>query len=221
MKVEALQEQLQKTFGRKANISLSPQQELKLETSVKHIVDIANHLKKEDPFHFDQLIDCCGVDYLHYGCSQWETDHATSTGFSRGVQSLPSAEPVDDDRYAVIYHLLSVQHNHRLRVKVSVQGDPPMLPSLCDVWSSANWYEREVYDLFGIWFDNHPDLRRILTDYGFIGHPFRKDFPLIGEVAMHYSASERRVVYEPVDIEERTLVPKIIRRDNRYVESDS
>ena len=120
-------------------------------------------------------------------------------------------------RFAVVYHLLSVTHNRRLRLRACCEpGEPPMIDSVIDVWTAANWFEREAFDLFGILFRGHPDLRRILTDYGFIGHPFRKDFPLIGNVEVRYDPAKGRVVYEPVSIEPRTLVPRVIRDDNRY-----
>ncbi len=145
----------------------------------------------------------------------------TSSGFSRGVQRdviLPDPdETYDPNRFAVVYHLLSVSQNIRVRIRVFCGSDnPPVVPSVVDIWASANWYEREAFDLYGILFDGHPDLRRILTDYGFIGHPFRKDFPLSGDVEVRYDADKQRVVYEPVEIEPRTLVPKVIRDDNRY-----
>lgn len=124
----------------------------------------------------------------------------------------------DKPRFAVVYHLLSVTLNQRMRLKVFVEGEPPQVDSVIDIWPSVNWFEREAFDLFGILFKGHPDLRRILTDYGFIGHPFRKDFPLIGNVEMRYDASQKRVIYEPVSIERRTLVPKVIRHDNRYTQ---
>jgi NADH-quinone oxidoreductase subunit C len=170
-------------------------------------------------------MDLCGVDYLSYGRAEWDTDSATNTGFSRGVQpgqATADDEPADTDyrpdgRFAVVYHLLSVTHNHRVRLKVfCADDDRPMLDSVVSIWASVGWYEREAFDLFGIVFVGNPDLRRILTDYGFIGHPFRKDFPLIGNVEVRYDPAKGRVVYEPVSIEPRTLVPKTIRKDNRY-----
>jgi NADH-quinone oxidoreductase subunit C len=192
-------------------------------------------LRDEPQFRFDQMIDLCGVDYIAFGQSDWETSSsATSTGFSRGVRrgefldedlAPPTGGAAADDdggssanepRFAVVIHLLSLAHNCRLRVKVLLSDDPPRLPSVVDVWNSANWFEREAFDLFGILFEGHPDLRRILTDYGFIGHPFRKDFPLSGHVEMRFDPEQHRVIYEPVSIEPRTLVPKVIRHDNRY-----
>ena len=120
-------------------------------------------------------------------------------------------------RFAVVYHLLSIQNNHRIRVKTFAPDEMPVVDSVINIWASANWYEREAFDFFGILFEGHPDLRRILTDYGFIGHPFRKDFPLIGNVEMRYDAEKQRVVYEPVSIEPRVLVPKVVREDHRYL----
>jgi NADH-quinone oxidoreductase subunit C len=183
-------------------------------------------LRDEEPFKFEMLMDLCGVDYLSYGRDEWETFTATSSGFSRGVfRGTPAGDdPLPETtqyhpltRFAVVYHLLSITHNQRLRLKVSVEGDErPIVDSVIDIWASANWFEREAFDLYGILFRGHPDLRRLLTDYGFIGHPFRKDFPLIGNVEVRYDPDKGRVVYEPVGIEPRTLVPKVIRHDNRY-----
>ena len=162
-------------------------------------------------------MDLCGVDYSTYGGSAWETKSATDKGFGRAVDNTSREEPEDEGfRYAVVYHILSLKHNMRLRVKVRLDAGQPMIDSVTSIWESANWYEREAFDLFGILFDGHQDLRRILTDYGFIGHPFRKDFPLIGNVEMRYDADKKRVVYEPVSIQERTLVPRVIRGDNRH-----
>ena len=182
---------------------------------------MATALRDEPEFGFEQLMDLCGIDYLHYGVDQWTTRKATGVGFSRGVERkeviLDESDEFDAHRFAVIYHLLSIQHNYRLRLKVYTgTGNPPMVPSVVSVWNSANWFEREAFDLFGILFEGHPDLRRILTDYGFIGHPFRKDFPISCNVEVHYDAEKGRVVYQPVSIEPRTLVPKVIRDDNRY-----
>jgi NADH-quinone oxidoreductase subunit C len=191
----------------------------------QNLVACAQILRDEDALGFEMLMDLSGVDYLSYGLAEWDSSSATSTGFSRGVHNAQSAatEEIADTayqpgrRFAVVLHLMSVTHNHRLRLKVLCEDDNrPMVDSVCAVWSSAEWYEREAFDLFGIVFVGNPDLRRLLTDYGFIGHPFRKDFPLIGNVEMRYDPSKGRVVYEPVSIEPRTLVPKTIRKDNRY-----
>jgi NADH-quinone oxidoreductase subunit C len=132
---------------------------------------------------------------------------------------LDEADEFEPRRFAVVYHLLSLQHNIRMRLRVFTgASNPPIIKSVVDIWNGANWFEREAFDLYGILFEGHPDLRRILTDYGFIGHPFRKDFPLSGNVEVHYDESEGRVVYKPVSIEPRTLVPRVIRDDNRYAE---
>lgn len=177
-------------------------------------------LRDDDDLAFDQLIDLCAVDYLRYGDYDWETSSATESGFSRGVEKNESQAFVrDTPRFAVVYHLLSTKKNHRLRVKVYLEEQHLILPSVSNIWKAADWFEREAYDLYGVLFDGHPDLRRILTDYGFIGHPFRKDFPLSGHVEMRYDAYLKKVIYEPVDIEPRVLVPKVIREDNRYLDT--
>ncbi len=181
------------------------------------LVEVASTLRDHDDFGFEQLMDLCGVDYAHYGHAEWDTEGASSTGFGRGVDRDDSVEIESDKRFAVVIHLQSLAKNLRLRLKTYAVGDPPMVDSVIGVWNSANWFEREAFDLFGILFRNHPDLRRILTDYGFIGHPFRKDFPLTGQVEMRYDPARQRVVYEPVSIDPRTLVPKVIREDNRYL----
>ena len=144
---------------------------------------------------FDLLVDVCGVDYSAYG---------------EGLREGP--------RFAVVYHLLSLKHRQRLRVRIFADDDLPIVPSVVEVWAAANWFEREAFDLYGVLFDGHPDLRRILTDYGFVGHPFRKDFPLVGTVEMRYDADQGRVVYEPTRTEERVVVPRIIREagEGRY-----
>ena len=183
--------------------------------AAEDILSVSQTLR--DDFGFEQLMDLCGVDYSTYGGSAWLTKAATDKGFSRAVDAATALDIVDEGyRYAVVYHLMSLQHNQRLRVKVRLDAESPIVDSVTSIWESAGWFEREAFDLFGILFDGHEDLRRILTDYGFIGHPFRKDFPLIGHVEMRYDAEKKRVVYEPVSIEERTLVPRVIRDDNRY-----
>lgn len=190
------------------------------------ILDVCQTLKIEPDFQFEELIDLCGVDYLAYGSAEWETVQASGSGFSRGVRrnsdgTEGTATPDHrKNRFAVAYHLLSVTLNQRLRVKAYLSEDQLIIDSVVSIWSSANWYEREAFDLYGILFRGHPDLRRILTDYGFIGHPFRKDFPLIGHVEMRYDSEKGRVVYEPVSIDPRTLVPKVKREDHRYVNQD-
>jgi NADH-quinone oxidoreductase subunit C len=180
-----------------------------------------------DDFGFEQLIDICGVDYLGYGSDEWDTD-VSSEGFSRGVEgkgpgrfawgeSPNGAASAPGRRFAAVAHLLSYQHNLRVRLRAFARDDAmPVVPSLTPVWPVADWFEREAFDLYGIIFEGHSDLRRILTDYGFVGHPFRKDFPLIGNVEVRYDAERQRVIYEPVSIEPRVLVPRVIRDDARY-----
>jgi NADH-quinone oxidoreductase subunit C len=189
--------------------------EITLHVAAESILSVCEQLR--DRFGFELLVDVCGVDYSQYGGTSWETKGASEHGFSRAVDGAGNMEPVEEGfRFAVVYHLLSIQHNQRLRLKVRLDADQPIVDSVTSIWNGANWFEREAFDLFGILFNGHADLRRILTDYGFIGHPFRKDFPLIGNVEMRYDPDKKRVVYEPVSIEERILVPRVIRDDNRY-----
>jgi NADH-quinone oxidoreductase subunit C len=200
--------------------------EITFEVTPARLRDVCVVLRDDPGYRFEQLIDLCGVDYSQYGQDEWNTDTATFRGFSRG--RAPSAARAagegsgtagegEGKRFAVVYHLLSVTHNRRLRLRAWCEpGEPPMLDSVIEVWKAADWFEREAFDLFGILFRGHPDLRRILTDYGFLGHPFRKDFPLSGNVEVRYDPARGRVVYEPVSIEPRTLVPRVIRDDNRY-----
>jgi NADH-quinone oxidoreductase subunit C len=156
------------------------------------LVDLMRELRDRPEFHFETAVDVCGVDYATYG-------------------NVPHEGP----RFAAVYHLLSIKHNARLRVRCFAPDDDfPVLPSMVDVWPSVNWYERESFDLFGIMFSGHPDLRRLLTDYGFIGHPFRKDFPVSGYVEMRYDPEQARVIYQPVTIEPREIIPRIVREDS-------
>jgi NADH-quinone oxidoreductase subunit C len=198
--------------------------ELGYRVESEDLLEVAGTLRDAPGLEFEMLVDLCGVDYYSYGRDEWETNRASGTGFSRGRVAGP---PDDEElaavgyrpkaRFAAVYHLLSISRNHRVRLKVFCPNDDrPVLDSVCPIWNSADWYEREAFDLYGILFKGHPDLRRLLTDYGFIGHPFRKDFPLVGNVEMRYDAARGRVVYEPVSIVPRTLVPKVIRSDNRY-----
>jgi NADH-quinone oxidoreductase subunit C len=191
--------------------------------AAEHWGDVARRLRDNEGLKFESCADVCGMDYLDYGHSEWETTAATGSGFSRGVERgagegvAQSGASTKGRRFAVVYNLLSVSLNQRLRVRVYCPDDEqPVVDSVCNVWAGANWFEREAFDLFGIFFREHPDLRRLLTDYGFIGHPFRKDFPLSGNVEVRYDPQKRRVVYQPVSIEARVLVPKVIRHDNRY-----
>jgi len=194
--------------------------------------DAAARLLRDDPdLSFEQLIDLCGVDYLGYGDDEWDTTDVSSEGFSRGVEGAgPGRFDWDgrprgngpERRFAVVVHLQSVKHNRRLRIRCfAADNSLPVVPSLVDVYPVANWFERECFDLFGIVFEGHPDLRRILTDYGFVGHPFRKDFPLVGNVEVRYDAERKRVVYEPVSIEPRVGVPRVVREDSRWQQAAS
>jgi NADH-quinone oxidoreductase subunit C len=227
-KLEELQTRIQERFKDTVTCKIEHEQ-ITLEIAPNDLVKCCVALRDELDFQFEQLMDICGVDYLTYGVSEWATDTATSEGFSRGVNvgaglcagpevgvnvgaGLCAGSDMDaSKRFAVVYHLLSITRNQRLRIRCYAASEPPRVPTVINVWQSADWYEREAFDLYGILFEGHPDLRRILSDYGFIGHPFRKDFPLIGQVEMRYDATEGRVIYEPVSIEPRTLVPKIIR----------
>jgi len=218
---ETLAARIDERFGEQVTRVASICGELTIEIDKDDLNEVATALRNEADFGFEMLIDVCGVDYLSYGSDEWTTSSATGTGFSRGVERKPvildEADEFAPRRFAVVYHLLSLRHNFRLRLRAYTGTDnPPIIKSVVDIWNSANWFEREVFDLYGILFDGHPDLRRILTDYGFVGHPFRKDFPLIGNVEVSYDADKGRVAYQPVSIEPRTLVPKVIRNDNRY-----
>ncbi len=220
-RIETLAARIDERFGEQMTRVESICGELTYELDKDDLVGIATALRNEGDFGFEMLMDVCGVDYLSFGSVEWTTESATGSGYSRGVEREPvildEADEFPPKRFAVVYHLLSLRHNMRLRLRIFTGVDnPPVVKSVVDVWNSANWFEREAFDLFGILFDGHPDLRRILTDYGFIGHPFRKDFPLVGNVEVIYDADKGRVAYQPVSIEERTLVPRVIRDDNRY-----
>lgn len=214
-KSEALAAALSEPLGELIISSRLDRGELTIEVSADNLLALMGRLKTDAEFSFTQMSDLSGVDYLTYGEADWQTQSATDSGFSRGVaQGSIDTSGDDERRFAVTYQLLSIEHNHRLRVKVYLAGDPPRLPSVSALWPVADWYEREAFDLFGILFEDHPDLRRILTDYGFIGHPFRKDFPLEGEVEVRYDPDKGRVVNQPVTIEPRTLVPRVIREED-------
>ena len=226
-RVESLAEAVSARFGGLLRRRESACGELSYDLDASELVATATALREEEAFSFAILIDVCGVDYLGYGQVQWTTESATGTGFSRAVEpgadaTAPAADrertvAPEPARFAAIYHLLSLENNQRLRLRAFAVGEnPPVLPSVSGIWQAADWFEREAFDLFGIVFEGHGDLRRILTDYGFIGHPFRKDFPLSGNVEVRYDEAKKRVVYEPVSIEPRTLVPRVIRDDNRY-----
>jgi NADH-quinone oxidoreductase subunit C len=218
-RLEALAGRLQESLGDRVETVVRCCGELTIEVGRENLLDACRILRDDDALRFEMLMDLCGVDYLDYGRAEWTTETATGSGFSRGVDrgAADELEPgADGRRFAVVYHLLSISLNTRLRLRTfAADGEPPLLDSVVDIWPSANWFEREAFDLFGILFVGHPDLRRLLTDYGFIGHPFRKDFPLIGNVEVRYDPEKSRVVYQPVSIEPRTLVARVIREDTR------
>ena len=190
--LQALQATLKSLLGEQVRSLDIVRDELTLVVGASDYLRVMKTLRDAPEACFEQMIDLCGIDYQDYGDGRW-----------------------DGPRFAVVVHLLSVSLNHRLRVRVFCpEDDFPVLASITSLWNAANWYEREAFDLYGIVFEGHNDLRRILTDYGFIGHPFRKDFPLSGHVEMRYDAERMRVVYEPVTIEPREVTPRIIREDN-------
>ncbi len=233
---------IQEKLGARALSVVTRKAEITVEVQLQDYLAAAAIFRDDAALKFDVLVDLCGVDYLGYGQGEWATESVSNEGFSRGVQASgdqvlnsafldvpgagapgrfrwedrPEAKNVPR-RFAVVVHLLSVAFNQRVRLKVfSLDNELPVVPSLTGLWRGVNWFEREAFDLFGIVFDGHPDLRRILTDYGFVGHPFRKDFPLIGNVEVRYDAVKKRVVYEPVSIEPRIGVPRVVREDSRY-----
>jgi len=237
-KIEALAAKVDAALNGRVRRAASLPHELAYEVDAAKLIEVCTVLRDAPELKFEQLMDVAGVDYLVYGRDEWETHGATRSGFSRGrVPRVGAPEDSSDagegghgeavvsegvahrPRFAVAYHLLSITHNARVRVIGlcdTTEADEPVIDSLIGVWACANWFEREAFDLYGILFRGHPDLRRILTDYGFIGHPFRKDFPLSGNVEVRYDPEKKRVVYQPVSIEPRVLVPKVIREDHRY-----
>ncbi|SME96353.1 NADH-quinone oxidoreductase subunit C [Pseudogulbenkiania subflava] len=190
-KMEALKSVVEQVLGDRLVQSTLAFDELTIVCKAENIVEAASLLRDHAELSFEQLIDLCGLDYSSYKDQPW-----------------------DGPRFAVVYHLLSLKHNLRIRLKTfAPEDDFPVVNSVVGVWNSANWFEREAFDLFGIVFDGHPDLRRLLTDYGFVGHPFRKDFPLSGYVEMRYDPTQQRVIYQPVTIEPREITPRIIREE--------
>ena len=226
---QQLADALRTAFGEQAQTVTLAVDEVTLELAPEHLLEVATRLRDEENFAFQQLVDLCGVDYSQFGRDEWQTDEASRAGFSRGVEGSASSgrlrfgDELDSTvsqgrRFAAVYHLISYTNNQRLRLRIYAEDDDfPVIPTVTGIWKSADWYEREAFDLFGILFSDHPDLRRILTDYGFVGHPFRKDFPLVGHVEMRYDPERERVVYEPVTIEPRVLVPRVKRSDHRYL----
>lgn len=190
-KIIQLQENITQYFAEKIVSSTVAKGELTIVVAPENLIDVMKKLHDEKDFDFKQCVDVCGVDYSTY------------------------KDSYQGKRFAVVYHLLSITKNIRLRVRTFAENDDfPTVPSVIDIWNSVNWFEREAFDLFGILFDGHPDLRRILTDYGFIGHPFRKDFPLSGYVEMIFDEAQNRVVYQPVTIEPREITPRVIREES-------
>ncbi|CAG2130283.1 NADH-quinone oxidoreductase subunit C [Cupriavidus numazuensis] len=191
-KLETLKAALEKVLGKRVQKLIEATGELTLIVKADDYLEVARTLRDDPSLRFEQLIDLCGVDYSDFGDGAW-----------------------DGLRFAAVSHLLSVTHNWRLRLRVFAPDDDfPVVPSLIDVWNSVNWFEREAFDFYGIVFEDHPDLRRLLTDYGFVGHPFRKDFPVSGYVEMRYDPEQKRVIYQPVTIEPREITPRVIREEN-------
>ncbi len=191
-KLDTLKAALEKALGKRVQNLIEANGELTLIVKAGDYLEAARILRDDPTLRFEQLMDLCGVDYSEYGDGAWE-----------GL------------RFAAVSHLLSVTHNWRLRVRVfAPDDDMPVLPSVIEIWNSVNWFEREAFDFYGIVFEGHPDLRRLLTDYGFVGHPFRKDFPVSGYVEMRYDPEQKRVIYQPVTIEPREITPRVIREEN-------
>jgi len=223
MNVEALAQKVDEQLKGQLRRVPALAEELAYEVDAEALLGVCRTLRDAAELRFEMLMDLAGVDYLDFRADEWQTQAATRTGFSRGrldyeeYEASPPPVPAAGARFAVVYQLLSLTHNQRLRLRARCAHDQePMIDSVVGIWAAANWFEREAFDLFGILFRGHPDLRRILTDYGFIGHPFRKDFPLSGNVEVRYDPERGRVIYQPVSIEPRVLVPKVIRADNRY-----
>ena len=203
---QQLADALRAAFGERVDSVVVEFNEVTLEVAAENLLAIATELRDDSQFQFQQLLDVCGVDYSQFGRDEWITEDASRAGFSRGVTAAASSGRLQfgDElesltpqgrRFAAVYHLISYAHNRRLRLRVFASDDDfPMVPTVTGIWASADWYEREAFDLFGILFSGHPDLRRILTDYGFVGHPFRKDFPMVGNVEMRYDPERERFV---------------------------
>ena len=242
-RLETLVANLGSVLGDKFAGAVTALNEVTVVVKPADLLDTATRLRDAPELRFEQLIDVCGVDYSTYGkpASETEGDQLDTDSPAGGAPSEAGAAPAIDGmapersvaaamrharwplagrRYAAVYHLLSIAHNWRLRVRVFAADEEfPVVPSVIGIWPSANWFEREAFDLFGIVFEGHPDLRRILTDYGFVGHPFRKDFPTSGTVEMRYDPDQQRVIYQPVTIEPRQNVPRIVREEN-YADSE-
>ncbi len=231
-KIEQLAEKLKAVLGTRIDELNINHGQICIDVPAEHLIEVATELRDNEKFQCQQLVDLCGIDYSQYGNNEWTTDKSSATGFSRAVEPATHGHLIFGEtlkptglqkhRFATIYQLLSYSLNHRITMRVFAENeDFPMVESVVPVWNSANWYERESFDLFGIHYSGHPDLRRILTDYGFVGHPFRKDFPLVGHVEMRYDEEQKRVIYEPVSIEPRVLVPRVHRDDHRYIDDET
>jgi NADH-quinone oxidoreductase subunit C len=195
-RIEILLESLRAALGERVTRVVEYVDEATIECKAGNVLEVCTILRDHPALKFEQLMDLCGVDYADYGDGTW-----------------------DGLRFAVVYHFLSISLNQRVRLRVfATDEDFPVLPTVTHIWSAANWFEREAFDLYGIMFEGHPDLRRLLTDYGFVGHPFRKDFPMIGNVEMRYDPEQQRVIYQPVSIEMRNNVPRIIREEGFHGE---
>ena len=230
--IEQLADKLKDVLGKKITELNIDHGQICIDIAPSNLIEVATELRDNELLRFQQLVDLCGVDYSQYDNNEWETDKSSATGFSRAVDAASHGHLIFGDdlestgpfqyRFATVYQLISYALNHRVTMRVFAENDDfPLVDSVVSVWNSANWYERESFDLFGIHYGGHPDLRRILTDYGFVGHPFRKDFPLVGHVEMRYDEEQKRVIYEPVSIEPRVLVPRVHREDHRYIEDES
>jgi NADH-quinone oxidoreductase subunit C len=190
--LDTLKAALEKVLGKRVQNLIEATGELTLIVKAADYLEVARLLRDDPALRFEQLLDLCGVDYSDYGDGTW-----------------------DGPRFAAVSQLLSVTHNWRLRLRAFAPDDDfPVLPSVINIWNSVNWFEREAFDFYGIVFEGHPDLRRILTDYGFVGHPFRKDFPVSGYVEMRYDPEQKRVIYQPVTIDPREITPRVIREEN-------
>ena len=221
---QALAESITTALGDKAGAIVDAHGELTLVVEPGNLTDVMTMLRDRPEFRFEELMDLCGVDYQTYGIGTAADSEQGVRAPEANVSAPDAVVPVpragDGQRFAVVYHLLSLTRNWRLRVRTfAAEDDFPVVDSVIGIWASANWFEREAFDLFGIVFDGHPDLRRILTDYGFIGHPFRKDFPISGNVEMRYDPDQQRVIYQPVTIEPREITPRIVREEH-YANSE-
>lgn len=207
---------IDKNFGNKINIKNTIVDEITIDIEKAILLDFCNFIKNDENLKFDGLMDISGADYLDYGKSYWDTIESTNTGFSRGHKSDINYSLYMKKRFCVSYHLLSYSKNKRIRLRVFSDLKDMCIPSVINIWSTANWHEREIYDFFGIIFLGHPNLIRILTDYGFEGHPLRKDFPLTGKYEIRYDENKEKIIREASSIKRIINTPKIIRKDFRY-----